>query len=521
MRVEKRLKMRAEDLITAADLEQLKEVGLSPDQALRQIAFLKSGLPPLRLNRPTTAGDGIIVIPAAEQERFVALHDAAAERGRFMKFVPASGAASRMFINWQSVLAKGGFEGTIEETKFADNLHKFAFFPDLKNIIALRGENIETLLKSGNIRQILQYILTPQGLNYGSLPKALIKFHAYDQGGNRSAIEEHLVEAALYTADARRECRLHFTVSEEHLPVVSRFLTEIKAGYEKQLGVTFQLGLSCQSCASNTVSLEGQELYRDGTGRLILRPGGHGALLDNLQNLDGDIVFIKNIDNVAPDRFKPVITLHKKVLGGYFLLLEEEIFRHLGNLSGDDSTEEPVRKALLFCRQKLQWDPPAAFAGSPLPQQREVIIERLDRPLRVCGVVRNEGEPGGGPFWVDAGEGEGQSRQIVEAQQIDASSEQQKAIWAAGTHFNPVDLVCGLRDYRAQKFDLPRFSDPQTATLTQKIEGVRKIKVLEHPGLWNGSMARWNTVFVEVPIATFNPVKTIDDLLRPQHLREG
>ena len=506
-------------LLTATDIKQLQEAGLSAEQVLRQIALLKSGLPPLRLDRPATAGDGIVIIPAAEHRRLVALHEAAAAAGRFMKFVPASGAASRMFINWQSILARGGFSGQLEEAEFKENLPKFAFFGDLKKIIAARGEDIETLLTSGNLRRILHFILTPEGLNYGSLPKALIKFHAYDQEANRSAMEEHLVEAALYTTDAHRECRLHFTVSDEHLPVASRFLEEICPGYEQQLKVTFRIGLSCQSCASNTVALEGQELYRDGRGLLILRPGGHGALLDNLQALDGDIVFIKNIDNVAPDRFKPVITLHKKILGGYFIGLEEEIFRHLQELSGGDARSEAVRQALLFCRQKLLWDVPAALAGSSLLQQRELIIERLNRPLRVCGIVRNEGEPGGGPFWIDAEEG--QSLQIVEAQQIDGRSEQQKARWAAGTHFNPVDLVCGLRDYRSQKFDLPRFCDPQTATLTQKIEGVRKIKVLEHPGLWNGSMARWNTVFVEVPNATFNPVKTIDDLLRPQHLPEG
>jgi len=507
----------ADDIITPADLKQLKKMGLSPDKVLTQIGLLKSGLPPLRLNRPATAGDGIVIVPPAAQAELVARHDAAAGHGRFMKFVPASGAASRMFIDWQSGLARGGFDGAAGEAKFADNLRKFAFFPDLEQVIARRGENIEALLHSGNIKQILHYILTPLGLNYGKTPKALIKFHAYhDNGRHRTALEEHLVEAALYAADADRKCRLHFTVSEEHLPMVSRFLAEITRGFEKQWGVTFEIGLSCQSCASNTVALEGEELYRDGAGHLILRPGGHGALLDNLQALDGDIIFIKNIDNVAPDRLKPVITLYKKVLGGYFIRLEEELFRHLQNLSGEEMALEQVREALLFCRQELHWDLPAAFAGLPLPQQRTLIIGKLNRPLRVCGMVRNEGEPGGGPFWIDAGEG--QSLQIVEAQQIDGGCEQQKAVWSAATHFNPVDLVCGCRDYRTQKFDLAQFAEPQTATLTQKTEGTRKIKILEHPGLWNGAMARWNTVFVEVPIATFNPVKTIDDLLRPQHL---
>jgi hypothetical protein len=410
-------------------------------------------------------------------------------------------------------------DGAAGEAKFANNLHKFAFFADLQKVIAQGGDNIEILLASGNISQVLHYILTPQGLNYGSLPKALIKFHAYDNGIHRTAIAEHLVEAALYTADNKQQCRLHFTVSEEHLPVISRFLEEIRPIYEKQFGVTYQLGISCQSSASNTVALEGQELYRDHRRHLILRPGGHGALLDNLQALDGDIVFIKNIDNVAPDRLKPVITLYKKILGGYFLCLEEEIFRHLRNLTERDTAAEYIQEALLFCRHRLHWDLPVRFADASLPAQRKLITQKLNRPLRVCGIVRNEGEPGGGPFWVDTEEG--QSLQVVEAQQIDSDCKQQKAVWSAATHFNPVDLVCGLKDYQSQKFDLSQFSDPQTATLTQKIEGVRKITVLEHPGLWNGAMARWNTIFVEVPVATFNPVKTIDDLLRPQHQPEG
>ena len=509
-----------DNMLTPADLNQLKNVGISPDQVHTQVDLLKSGLPPLRLNRPASPGDGIVIIPEAEQAKLLDLHDAAADRGRFMKFVPASGAASRMFINWQSVLAQGGFDGAMEEAAFADKLQKFAFFHELQNVVANRGGNVEDLLANGNIRQILHYILTPEGLNYGRLPKALIKFHAYGQGC-RTALEEHLVEAARYTADNRKGCRLHFTVSEEHLSSIARFLKEITPGYEKQFGVTFQIGLSCQSSASNTVALEGQALYRDGAGRLILRPGGHGALLSNMQALEGDILLIKNIDNVAPDRVKPVITLHKKVLGGYFLLLEEELFRHLRNLSGEDPAEERVREALRFCRQKLQWAEPPSFASSPLPQQREWIIQRLNRPLRVCGIVNNEGDPGGGPFWIDSEEAGGPSLQSVEAQQIDAGCESQKAVWSAGSHFNPVDLVCGLRDYRGQQFDLPQFVDPRTATLAQKTEGIRKITVLEHPGLWNGSMARWNTVFVEVPIATFNPVKTIDDLLRPQHQPEA
>ncbi len=505
----------ASSLFTEADLRQCFAAGIAADELARQIALLQAGVPPVKLNRPATIEDGIVRISSEEQPQLVARHDAAARQGRLMKFVPASGAASRMFVHWQEALAKGSFSGLEAGKKFAHDLHRFAFFPELKKAIAGGGEDIETLLREGRLHRILYWILTGQGLNYGHLPKALIKFHSYGQDGSRTALEEHLVESSLYAAAGGRECRLHFTVSEEHRTAVSSFLEEVVQGYEERLGMAFHPGLSSQSSASNTVALEGDRLYRNHVGHLILRPGGHGALLTNLQALEEDIVFIKNIDNVAPDWLKPEITFYKQVLGGYFLRLEEEMFSHLRTLSAGAATETQIREVQIFCRQSLHLVFSPAFVHWPLARRQEFIMEKLDRPLRVCGMVRNEGEPGGGPFWIDGAEGS--SLQIVEAHQIDSSSEQ-KAIWSAATHFNPVDLVCGLRNYEGRKFNLPLFADPQAAGLTQKIEGGRKIKVLEHPGLWNGGMARWNTVFVEVPIATFNPVKTIEDLLRPQHL---
>jgi len=504
------------NLLATEDLRQIEEAGISLEQVGAQINFLKKGVKPLKLNRPCAKGDGIVILPKREQAKMAALHDASCRTGRFMKFVPASGAASRMFVHWHSALAKGGFGGTEREKTFSDNLCKFAFFPDLKQTIASCGEDIETLLNDRKLDRIIHYILTSRGLNYEHLPKALLKFHACGEGGCRTPIEEHLIESALYTADAHKECRIHFTVSEEHIKAVFLSLKEIKKGCADRLGVTFRIGLSTQSLSTNTVAWEGENLFRDRAGRLVLRPGGHGALLKNLHDLDGDIIFIKNIDNVVPDRLKPKVIFYKKVLGGYFISLEEEIFRHLKRLSDGEATAEAVREANLFCRKKLNVVFPSAFEGWPLTQQRRFIINKLNRPLRVCGMVKNEGEPGGGPFWID--EGGEQSLQIVEYQQIDTGCEEQRAIWSTSTYFNPVDIVCGLRDHRSQKFDLPFFADPTAVTLSEKIELGRKITALEHPGLWNGAMAKWNTVFVEVPLATFNPVKTIEDLLRPQHL---
>jgi hypothetical protein len=506
------------NLLMEEDLRQLDAAGIPPAKARTQIAFFKKGVKPLKLNRPCTRGDGIVIIPEKDMTKMVELHDDAARGGRCMKFVPASGAASRMFAHWHDALAKGSFRGTEFGKTFADNLHRFAFFPDLKESMASQGQNVEHLLKGGELNHILHYILSSRGLNYGHLPKALLKFHSCPEG-SRTALEEHLVEAAFFTTAANRECRIHFTVSDEHLKQTTSFLAKIREGYENRLGVTFRIELTTQSLSTSTVAMEGEKLYRDRSGRLILRPGGHGALLDNLNRIDGDIIFIKNIDNVAPDRLKPEILLYKKVLGGYFISLEKEIHRHVRRLSKGEIKEKDIHAASLFCRKKLHVFLPPSFDNLTPTQRRDLLVNRLNRPLRVCGMVKNEGEPGGGPFWIDKG-GE-QSLQIVEYQQIDVESDEQKAVWSASTHFNPVDLVCGVRDYQSQKFDLPLFADPKTVIISNKNEKGRPIRVLEHPGLWNGSMANWNTVFVEVPIGTFNPVKTIDDLLRQQHLPDN
>jgi len=501
------------DLLNDQDRKQLKAAGISPKQAKAQLDFFKIGAKPLMLRRPCTAGDGIVTITEAALATLAGRHDETADAGRCMKFVPASGAASRMFSDWHNTLQQGALPHRDME-RLAEDLPRFAFFQDLKEGMSSRGQDVFALMEKGDLHHILNYILSPGGMNYGHLPKALLKFHNTEEGG-RTAIEEHLVEAAFYTADKQKTCRIHFTVSEEHRKQTASFLARIKETQEARLGVTFEIGLSSQSGSSRTLAMEGEGLYRDRSGRLILRPGGHGALLENLSALDGDIVFIKNIDNVVPDSLKSGLVFYKKVLGGYFIGLEEEIFRHLRDLSTEETVPAAIVAAKLFCQQKLQIAFSAEFAGFPLAQQHRVLLDRLNRPLRVCGMVKNEGEPGGGPFWVD--EGKELSRQIVEYHQIESGSAEQRAIWSAATHFNPVDLVCGLRDYQGRRFNLKLFVDPTAVSLTEKIERGRRIKVLEYPGLWNGSMARWNTVFVEVPNSTFNPVKTIADLLRPQH----
>jgi hypothetical protein len=354
-------------------------------------------------------------------------------------------------------------------------------------------------------------------LNYGNLPKALLKFHAYSDG-SRSAVEEHLVEAALYTKDAGGMCRLHFTLSGEHHDEVADYLSVIKRHYEKYYDVTFDIVLSTQQSSTNTIAVDlDNRPFRDQKGELVFRPGGHGALLDNLNGTGGDIIYLKNIDNIVPDRLKPVTIFYKKVLGGYLIYLQNEIFRCLRYLEKAELDEKTLQELKLFCEKRLNLVIPQWFEYLPLAEKCSLVFKILNRPIRVCGMVRNQGEPGGGPFWVNEKDGT-QSLQIIEESQIDSESAEQRAIWSRGTHFNPVDLVCGVCNYRSYKFDLHDFVNRDAYFISQKSEKGRDLKALELPGLWNGSMAFWITIFVEVPIETFNPVKTIHDLIRPQHL---
>jgi hypothetical protein len=499
-----------------ADLRQIKMEGLSVDQVLTQIGFFNRGVLPIKLNRPCTVNDGIVSIPEEELKIITAVYDEEMGKGRALKFVPASGAASRMFRDWYGCLEKGRFDS--EEGKvFSGNLNTFAFTRDLSEAISCDGKNIEDMIKNNKYTEILVYILTSKGLNYGNLPKALLKFHTYPDG-NRAAIEEHLVEAALYTKDSSSICRIHFTISEEHQKAIKDYVAQVTKGYERVYNVKYVITLSTQKSSTNTIAVDLENCpFRDQEGMLVFRPGGHGALLENLNGIDGDMIFLKNIDNVVPDRLKPVTILYKKILGGYLISLQNEIFRYLRLMSNNEMDENTLNELIVFCKQKLHIVFPLMFEDLPRPEKLSTIFKKLHRPIRVCGMVKNEGEPGGGPFWVNENDGT-QSLQIIEETQIDARSKEQKDIWSSATHFNPVDLVCGVRDYRSQKFDLHEYVDKNSYFISQKSEKGKDLRALELPGLWNGSMAFWNTIFVQVPIETFNPVKTVNDLLRPQHV---
>lgn len=504
-----------EKLLTEKDLKTIGEEGLTAEGVSSQIEILHGETLPLRLARACSIGDGIVTVPETEREALVAEHNRAAAQGRTTKFVPASGAASRMFRGWFEWYETEGFNKTPHAGVLGKQIPRFAFYDDLSRAVSRDGCDIRDLLRE-DTRGILGYILTPKGLNYAHLPKALLKFHAYPDH-SRTSLEEHLVEAALYVQDDRHICRVHITLSEEHRRDVEDHLAGIRGRYEAGHDVQFEITLSVQSPSTNTIALdEAGRPFRDEAGRIVFRPGGHGALLENLNATGGDIVFVKNIDNVVPDRLKPETVLYKKILGGYLLKLQEEVFHRLRILGGNAPGEKELSGIAAFCRERLSRTVPPAFDTFHAEQKIALLFDIMNRPLRVCGMVKNEGEPGGGPFWVAEQDGT-RSLQIVEKAQVDMESKRQRAIWESSTYFNPVDLVCGIRDHRGEKFDLKRYVDANTWTISHKSSGGHPLKALELPGLWNGSMAGWNTVFVAVPLATFNPVKTVEDLLRDEH----
>ena len=493
--------------------------GLTIEEVGRQLALFRRGVPSVRLNRPCIAGDGIVVIPESERPSLLAAYEEARRTHRLTKFVPASGAASRMFREWYRCLTAGGFADEAARTAFVGDLKRYAFFPDLRAAIASRGADLESLIGKGEDAPILKSVMTEEGLNYGCLPKALLKFHAYPEG-SRTALEEHLVEAALYARDAENVSRVHFTVSREHESAIRTLLARVIRDYESRLDTVFAVGISTQDPATDTVAVDPENRpFRDDRGKPVFRPGGHGSLLRNLNLLDEDVIFLKNIDNTVPDRLKAETSLWKKLLAGCLIRLQEEIFASVRLLAGGGGTEEELERMRDFAGKRVNIGFPTGFRELSLSERRSFFFRKLNRPLRVCGMVKNEGEPGGGPFWVEDADGSGgASLQIIEESQIDRNDPKQRAVWSSATHFNPVDLVCGVRDFQGRKFDLPAFIDPATAAITRKSEKGRELLALERPGLWNGSMAFWNTVFVEVPLSTFNPVKTVTDLLRPQHL---
>lgn len=510
----------------------MAELGVSEEKALEQLEIFKKGIPPIRLQRPCTVGDGITVLDDSEIKSYSQVYREAAAEGRMMKFVPASGAASRMFktlLKFDNELEKidraeveknaQSDDDYADLLKFIRGIRNYAFFEELKGILNRKGIDIEERIQQGRFKEIVNAVIAGDGLNYAELPKGLIKFHQYNSEA-RTALEEHLVEAAAYCKDKEGIARIHFTISPEHEETVREHIESVRHKYEQD-GVRLEVTFSFQKPSTDTIAVDMENNpFRLDDGTILFRPGGHGALLENINELNGDIIFIKNIDNVAPDRLKGETYKYKRVLGGLLVELQQTVFGYLDRLSEENDNPHLIAEALDFARNRLLIDIPDEITSAPAEKQRQFLLEKLNRPIRVGGMVKNEGEPGGGPFWVESPDG-AVSMQVVEAAQVNNADPRQEEIWHSATHFSPTDFVCAVRDFRGKPFDLMKFRDPDSGFITKKSQNGRDLKALELPGLWNGSMAYWNTVFVEVPIITFNPVKTILDLLRPNHQPEG
>ncbi len=499
-------------LLERADVEQLERVGISRAEAERQLALLAEPPPAPRLVRACRIGDGVERLDDEQEEELERRGRDAAVGGRVAKFVPASGAASRMF----EALVRGLEAGGRALDELASALEKLPFAADLEAAMSDAGLDLESCLRCGDRATVVRHLLQTPGLGYLTFAKGLIPFHSYAEGA-RTAFEEHLVEAIGYTRDGDGLCRLHFTVARSQRRAFEALLERVREALFERYGARFEVSFSIQSPATDTLAVDLENRpFRLEDGRLLLRPGGHGALLANLADLGGDVVLVKNIDNVVPEVGHELIARWKRVLAGYLVALQARAFELLADLEPDPPAGSVLEAGFEFLARELGDSTAGGIAKRSAASRRAYLIDRLDRPIRVCGVVRNEGEPGGGPFWVK-GEGEAERPQIVERSQIDAGDETQAAIFDSGTHFNPVDLACGMRDRHGRPFDLDRFVDPRAVFIAPKSRDGRKLKALERPGLWNGAMARWNTLFVEVPAATFAPVKTVFDLLRPAH----
>lgn len=492
-------------IITPEDESQLKLRGLTSLDLLEQIELFTKRIQPVKLEKPCITGDGILRLNSSECNFFLEYYEEHKQDKSIQGFIPASGAASRMFRHLQNYNADTEDELTEE---FILHFSHFAFTGLLAEVMAENGENLEEAVAQNNWQKIFSFILHKPGLGYSSQLKGMVGFHRYGEGV-RTAFEEHVHQFLKYGRQSDGKCRIHFTVSPQHLEDVSEFM-EMKL--EEFPYEDIELSYSIQQPATDTIALTTDNVpLRGEDNSLVFRPGGHGALIRNLQSLDADIIFIRNIDNVSIEGQSAETVYYKKILAGVLLEVKHEINRLLDKLESQD--ESVLEEALEFIHTRIQ---PGVPIGQTIDELLQYARLRLDRPLRICGMVKNEGEPGGGPFWVKTPMGNS-SKQIVEKSQLDGESLQQQKIFNSGTHFNPVDIVCSIKNRKGESYVLENFMDPSTGFVAEKFQKGKIIKALEHPGLWNGAMALWNTIFVEVPISTFNPVKTVNDLLRPGH----
>jgi len=508
-----------------ADFEQIKAHGISLAKVAGELALFESGIPKIALAKPALIDDGILKYTIAEFHQFAGLFDSKKSDLKLKKFVPASGAASRMFKFLNEFLNDFDHENEtinayINRRKdknlpiFLAGIEKFPFYEQVKAKLKLLHDDYYTMEGHEKSYYFIKIMLSPEHFDFANKPKGVLDFHKYNNH-IATPVEEHLNECAFYAA-SNSVSHLHFTVSDHHEDLFQKIIDEVKQKVQEASKTTLHVTYSHQDKSTDTIAVNANnEPFRNENGALVFRPGGHGALINNLNELDADVIFIKNIDNVIQDHIHE-ITLYKKGLAGILLDLQQQIFQILEAIEYQKIEEIHIGKIIDFMQQKLNIDIIEGFSKYTLENKIDFIKEQLNRPIRVCGMVKNEGEPGGGPFWVRDAKGH-LSLQIVESSQVDTHNQGQAQILAESTHFNPVDLVCATKNYKGAKFDLTQFVDHKTGFIVSKHKNGKELKAYELPGLWNGAMAKWITVFTEVPLVTFNPVKTVNDLLKPAH----
>jgi hypothetical protein len=507
--------------LSESDLQLLATKGISKDKVRDQIETFREGIPFVNLEKAGVVGDGISKFSFEEEQQLIATFEGAKSGLSLLKFVPASGAASRMFkalFNFldaydpESEKLEAYFErtGDKELKVFSEKLKQFPFYNIVRSLIADKART-----KDEEVHLFVKELLSESGLNYGFYPKGLLPFHNY---GTHSAtpFEEHLKEGALYAKTANT-AELHFTISEQHDDLFKQEFDNIKNRVSADTNASFKIGYSYQKSSTDTIAVDMEnQPFRNEDGSLLFRPGGHGALIENLNEQNADIIFIKNIDNVVVPQNLDGVTQSKKILAGVLIQVQQKAHMYAKLLEGHTVGEEQRSEIKKFLEDDLNVRFSSRFYNYSAEEQVGVLKDKINRPIRICGMVKNEGEPGGGPFWI-RDQKENISLQIIESAQIDSANQSQMDIVANATHFNPVDLVCGVRNYKGEKYDLVNYVDHKQGFITGKTKDGKELKALELPGLWNGGMAYWNTIFVEVPLLTFNPVKTVNDLLKPSH----
>jgi len=501
---------------TQQDLAQIKALGKQPEEVQSQLQRFVNGFPDIKLCNTVSVANGLNKLSADELKRYITKYEEDSTGMQLVKFVPASGAASRMFKNLYNFL-----EGQIDaedkdiQTFFA-GINRFAFSDELYAFLEV--DKNELIRKKD--KKVVELLLADKGLNYGNLPKALLTFHKYSDGSKAKAIDEHLIEGSLYCSNSNNKIAIHFTVSEEHIELIKSHLSNSVPALEKRFNKQYEISFSIQDKVTDTIAVDlNNQPFRKENGELLFRPGGHGALLKNLDAIQADIIFIKNIDNVAAQWLIQDTIDYKKALGGILLEIQEQVYDYCNTLKDSESVEENLENEIIqFLKLKLGYKIPTSFMTMEMKTKIDFLFKKLNRPIRICGVIQSS-NTGGGPFWVEDQDGS-ESLQLVETAQVNLNDPNQLSILQSSQYANITDLVCGIKDFEGAKFDLMKFRDPDTGFIAEKSQGGKTLKAMELPGLWNGAMSNWNTVFVEVPVTTFNPVKTVLDLLNKEHQGE-